>query len=69
MANCGDCRFSGPFELRTLGGQVSALEGILTCRLNPPVSIVEYTFDKPSQKWAFPTIHPDEWCSKFQGKD
>ena len=55
---CGNCRFVGAYRSR--------VEGALVCRLNPPVTVTSYPFDRPSQGWEFPPVRAEDWCGRYE---
>ena len=63
---CANCRFVGTHRVLTLNGGRQEHEGVLVCRLNPPVNIVEYRFSEPQAEWAFPSVHAKDWCGQYQ---
>ena len=63
---CENCRFVGTFRLIMLDGSRSEQEGVLVCRLNPPVTVVDYSFSDPEQDWKFPSVHSEDWCGQYK---
>ena len=66
MENCSNCRFSGNRSIVTMDGVRSEVGGALVCRLQPPVHIVEYSFNEPQSEWAYPPVHGEDWCGQYQ---
>ena len=55
VEKCENCRFVGTFRYPS-GSQ---REGLLVCRLNPPVSV-------QGQRWEFPRVHSEDWCGQYE---